>query len=1027
MIERNNSIWIFNSADSFSGNPKWLFMYIYKYRKDIKGYWLCYNKYTLKYVRKLGFKVYLYNSRLGKRIMQMAGVYVVEQCKEVLQPELDGIKILNLWHGVGCKTIEIGFYGFIEERIIKKYIVNYSTYKNNQLFLVTSPLMEKHFIKYCNLDEDKMIRAGYPRCIYQENVNTFNHNLLKKKNLRSDTKIAVYAPTYRNSTSPISFFSKAIPSMEELIKILWENNILLIFKMHPLVEADYLYNDIKKHYKDCPYLLFWDNLDDIYEIFSKIDLAIIDYSSIFYDLLACGVKHFIRYMFDIDDEQDFYKFVFDIKEMTCGRMCDNFESLLNALKDYGKSIFNDFNKREDSGRINELFWSYTTQDSNNTIINRTLEFKPDKDRIHPTLYSFDIFNTIIERKTLHPHGIFFYVRNKINFSENIYSTYFKRNFIKIRTTSEARVREYYKKSVNIRRNDRLEITFDEIYDWMGNTYQLNQEQINELKRFELEAEFENCMPIKSNIDKIEALKNNGETVLLISDMYLPEEFLHKMLIKADPILGELPIFLSSTKGVQKTTRKLYIEAFRSMDYHFGNWIHCGDNQYADITQAKALGIDAIKHEPLSFNKYHNALINYLISYEGYLTAALMAHFEALNTDETDIFVYSYISLYLVPYVGWVVKDAVQKGYECLYFISRDGYHLKNIADEIIKIKKLNIKTRYIYGSRRAWRIPSYISKVDDDFFELHGNLSGVQSFGSLLKALSMNEETFNNFFPEIENSIKSEKITQKRLGQLTQIFKNSTKYQEYLLNLAKEKRKIVLDYLRQEINLNESFAFVEYWGRGYTQDCLVALLNEISEKDIDIPYYYLRSIYPTMGHSIRYNFTTDSNTLLFMETIFANLHYESVESYVYKEGCIEPVINPSSNDMKLQESMERYLPAFCRDFYSCGLIDEDEAEKRLNDFALFYFFNNLTDPIIVNGLAHLKDSVEIYGRKTEFAPIINFNTIKRRFINGEAFVTKSMKMSIVRSSKQIQIIYNIYNNYVKKNKFYKKLRGVIFK
>ena len=69
----------------------------------------------------------------------------------------------------------------------------------------------------------------------------------------------------------------------------------------------------------------------MYEIFSDIDIAIIDYSSIFYDLLARGVKTFIRYFYDIDDKENFRDFVFDVREMTCGTEASNFDELLTAL------------------------------------------------------------------------------------------------------------------------------------------------------------------------------------------------------------------------------------------------------------------------------------------------------------------------------------------------------------------------------------------------------------------------------------------------------------------------------------------------------------------------------------------------------------------------------------------------------------------------------------------------------------------------------------------------------------------------
>ena len=41
-------------------------------------------------------------------------------------------------------------------------------YHNNQLFLVTSPLMEQHFTKMLNLDEDQIIRAGYPANMFNK-------------------------------------------------------------------------------------------------------------------------------------------------------------------------------------------------------------------------------------------------------------------------------------------------------------------------------------------------------------------------------------------------------------------------------------------------------------------------------------------------------------------------------------------------------------------------------------------------------------------------------------------------------------------------------------------------------------------------------------------------------------------------------------------------------------------------------------------------------------------------------------------
>ena len=64
-------------------------------------------------------------------------------------------------------------------------------------------------------------------------------------------------------------------------------------------------------------------------------------------------------------------------------------------------------------------------------------------------------------------------------------------------------------------------------------------------------------------------------------MYLPKDFIQKLLEKADPIVAELPLFLSSEYGVQKTTNKLFLEAYHSLEYNYSEWIHHGDNPNAD--------------------------------------------------------------------------------------------------------------------------------------------------------------------------------------------------------------------------------------------------------------------------------------------------------------------------------------------------------------------------------------------------------------------------------------------------------------
>ncbi|EES50582.1 CDP-glycerol glycerophosphotransferase family protein [Clostridium botulinum] len=1017
---RNDKIWVFNSGNIFNGNPKWLFIYINKYRKDIKAYWLCDSKETVKFIRKLGYKAYTYKSKRSMRIQKMTGVFVVNQVKESIPKRMSDVKILNLWHGVGCKSVERKvFFGFLGERIAKKYIKYNQIYKNNQLFLATSPLMEEHFKEQCGIDDDKIIRAGYPCCMYKDKVETFDHHILKNKGLSPDTKIAVYCPTYRDGCKE-NFFGKAIVDIDKLIHKLEEKNMLLIFKIHPLMENDYEYNNLKNHYYNCKNILFWNNNYDIYEIFNQIDLAIIDYSSIFYDMLAAGVPHFIRYIFDYEDKNNIRDFVFDYKEMTFGKICSNFDELINTFDDY------EVQSVKEKKRISDLFWSYQNENSFEEIINKTLEFRPQSDRELPNLYSFDIFDTLIERKTLSPIGIFYYVQEKIQECNLKFSSYFKRNFVNIRRESERNVREYYKKTLDIREEDKLEISFDEIYEHMAEIYQLSKEQVDFMKKCELNIEYENCTPKYDMISYVKELLDKKQKVVLISDMYLPKEFIQKLLIKADSILGEIPLYLSSHYGVQKTTKKLYLKVYEDSNYNYKEWIHYGDNRLADGNMASKLNIKTNIHSISEFNGYENSLVNKIQTYDSYLVSALMARFRTENNnDAIECYSYSYVTLYWIPYVSWVIKDALKKGIKSLYFISRDGYHLKRVADTIIDIKKLDLKTKYIYGSRKAWRIPSFINKIDDEFFGKFGNFTKVNSYENLLKAMDINEEKFEAIFPHLKFLKNSDLIDEKNRKYIISTINLSSKYKEYLLVQAKKERAIVNRYLLQEINFEEKFAFVEYWGRGYTQDCLTRLIKDATGKNINNPFYYARSIYQTKGNSVRYNYTTNNSSLIFVEALFANLPYQSVEAYEIKNNKIVPVINKRENDSRLHEALKKNLVKFCNDFYKSDFINEDAIERELFRFSLSYYNRTQYDRYIVSNIAHLKDSVELYGKEAEFAPAITWKTIYNRIFKGENFkpTTKSITMSMSRTPKSIKRIYKFKKNILDKNKYFIKLRN----
>lgn len=1016
-------VWIFDSGNYFVGNSKALFLYVNDYHKEIETYYFSHNQKLIKKVRRLGYKSYLYNSRIGKKIMSKATTYVVDENKDI-PCELKNCKILNLGNGVGIKKIEneITFTNEYEE-IVKKYIKNNDIYNCNQLCLVTSNYHQNHLAKAYNLNRDMLneIRGGYPRNLYH-NVSTYNHNLIKC--FDENTKVILYAPTNRQVID--FFFSKAFPNLDKLLEICEKNNLIILFKMHPLMQQDISYQFAKDKYKDNSRFIFWNNENDIYEVLDKIDLAIVDYSSIFYDLVINNVKKFIRYTFDYDQTL----FIDDYYKMTCGKECKNYDELLIALNNIdGLEL-----ESKKIKYIKDIFWSYNKKNSLEEIIKKTLSFKIEQNEKMKTLYSFDIFDTLITRKVYEPKAIFYYVKDKIKTSNLFSNIDFIDNFPQIRIESARDVRNRKKKNLQCIESKEYEITFEEIYNRIARIYNLTSKQKEQLMQWEIEAELENIVPIPEMINRALTLKSEGNEVVLISDMYLSEKIIKEMLEKANPKLLDLPLFLSSSEKVQKDTKELFVRAYKKINYQYKEWIHYGDNNHSDSDMPKELGIKPILQRDKYFNGYEKKLFTQINTYDSYLVANLLRKNRLQSdTNSPDYFSYSFVSLYFVPYVSWVLKDALKNNYECLYFISRDGYYLKKVADELIKIRKYPIKTKYIYGSRRAWRVPSFIDKVDKEFFTSFGNISkDIKNFDELLNALWLNENEFDECLEEFHFT-KQEKYNESYIS----VIRNSSKYREILLKKAKEGRAIVLDYLKQEINFKEKFAFVEFWGRGYTQTALHRLLKCIDKKYQDTIFYYSRSIYEDEENIIRKNFTSNQNIPIFIEAIFSNSDINSVVNYERKDSKVYPVITKNVYCNKsLFNSIEKNIVKFCHDFYANRYIDEDAIERSLYEFSLNYYVNNSTNKQFCKNIGPLYYTEGSYNDAVEFAPKLTRKNLfqiifsKTNDIDTNIKInTRNLEMSIKRSSSIIRKIYELKKNEYFKNLFQnicKKTKRIIY-
>lgn len=320
------------------------------------------------------------------------------------------------------------------------------------------------------------------------------------------------------------------------------------------------------------------------------------------------------------------------------------------------------------------------------------------------LYSFDIFDTLLGRLVGDPQGIFAIMQEKLQ-QETIYEALpytLKRDFRFLRVYAESRARESI-------RNEKDEVTLEEIYTYIKDTYGLSTKEIFLLIELEIEVE-ELCSVPLPIVEDVKRLIELGKSVCFISDMYLSLDIIKGLLEKSEiQVERTQGIFLSSVYGETKSCGKLFDIVKKKLHIRVEEWLHVGDNKYSDIKMARAQGISTywIRYRE---GDYFRKFLSYHYSTNPYVQLILGCSQLSSRTNSENSFLFSVAHRLAMPilvsYVEWILEQCQYKNIRNLYFIARDGYILKIIADRLIEFRDLSISTNYLYSSRLAWHISS---------------------------------------------------------------------------------------------------------------------------------------------------------------------------------------------------------------------------------------------------------------------------------------------------------------------------------
>ena len=327
--------------------------------------------------------------------------------------------------------------------------------------------------------------------------------------------------------------------------------------------------------------------------------------------------------------------------------------------------------------------------------------------------AFDIFDTLLCRPLLDPEATKEIVAQRaVGRLGELYRRY--------RSRAEAVARREAGRDVGL----------DAIYAEFARQSGLAQQESNSLRRLEEEVEWHSVAPRADGVSLLESARRAGKRVILVSDMFLPKDFL-EALLKERGIVGWDALYLSNDVGLRKDTGELYRHILEREGLSPTQMLMVGDNERVDLQIPIGMNMStyhvlrptevgrAVPRlspfvEDLECDKdLNNQLTMGLLVRRAY-SPVFYKEFDPASLFPPSPFAlgYSVVGPVVLGFVHWLVEQARRDGMDRLYFLAREGKKIKLVYDRWIEAFGGGPPSEYLVLSRRATTVPAINSRQD---------------------------------------------------------------------------------------------------------------------------------------------------------------------------------------------------------------------------------------------------------------------------------------------------------------------------
>lgn len=512
------------------------------------------------------------------------------------------------------------------------------------------------------------------------------------------------------------------------------------------------------------------------------------------------------------DEQNIGKTMYGIEIVSLGYAEEHADGIIiNAPQMYWKIIYNRIKNAKipvyylDGNKADFEIRDYEDNDwwnEDNTLLREAIE--------NCTSVSFDLYDTLIMRRTFLPQDIWILVESEIR----------KRG---IRFANYVELRKLAISMCNIKYPNLWEI-----YETIRDLCDVDWDTLKQV--YEIELQIENDIYVKREeiVNLLFYAQQLNKEVYIISDMHLPLDTIKVILSNIGIIIDDNCIYLSNERRMSKRDGSMWREFVA--DKIAGQHLHIGDDEVGDIEKPKQWGIITFKIKSPTELLIDSAIgeiasevkTAYASATIGIIESEFLSNPYSLNGTKGKYYYqtpeqlgFGLFGPVIYTFLKWIKQECQDREIDNVFFFARDGYFLEQDFLYLNELEKdMNIQSHYLEVSRRACMV---------------ANITDRESLEDVVKF------PYNGLFADFlcdrfsiqadERSLKYNNLLISSIKDFSMVWDAIMLYEKEIYEEARKERISYQEYLNKQ-NLEGNCAIVDMFFYGNTQYYLSKILNQ---------------------------------------------------------------------------------------------------------------------------------------------------------------------------------------------------------